>query len=220
MTWVSLGVGLATTAYGADQANDARGTTNALARQQLGGEENRAQRIDTNIALVNQAFDAPNRQAQIRRFMQSLRGYYGDQVGRQKRDTSRKLKFALAGSGLTGGSVDADKHRQLDEDYADAALKAESRVQDETASLRGADEAARINLLNQARTGGDVGTNSSRALTSLQSNLANASNAARGQMAQDTFTNTTDTYRRIAERQARRQGYGYVPGRQDLYGGG
>lgn len=218
MTWVATGATLGTAALGAAQQDDDEDNAARLRRDQEAAELDRQNRISTNIGLINSAFDRPGRKREIGNFMQALRSYYGDDVARQKRTAARGLKFALARAGQTGGSLDIDQHRTLGEEFEDAALAAEGRVQEEGANLQAADERERANLIAQARGGMGLTTSLRRAQSSLESNLGAATTAARGQSLGDLFTATTDTIRNQAERRERRRGFGYTAGRADLYG--
>ena len=218
MTWVATGFAGASFINGALQDDDADKKARRLQGVQQQAEYDRQNRIDTNIGLINQAFDKPGRQNEISNFMQALRGTYGQDVREQHSDTGRKLKFALARSGLTGGSQAIDSKRRLGQEFEDALLDVEGRVETEGQKLRQQDEASRVSLIGQARAGADATTSLRRSSSALTSNLNDATSRATTANLGDLFQQTAGTYKRQEERQARRSGFGYTANRADLYG--
>lgn len=189
-----------------------------LLEQQEAEERHRTQQIEGTQAVINSLFDSPQRQANYQRFLQALRERYGTMLDRQHTDAARNAKFTLARSGLVGGSVDRDVQRGLGEELAEGTLRAEREARGALRDLQGQDEQARQALIDFAARGLDATTAMRRGQAQLQSNLqaarADAGPAALG----DIFSRTAGTYRSIAERQARRQGFGHQANRQDLYG--
>ncbi len=172
------------------------------------------------ISQVNTVFDDPSREAGYNRYLEAIRGIYGDELGRQKTDQARNLKFALARSGLYGGSVDVDSRKRLGDEFARATLQSERSAQSDLTRLRDRDEASRENLIALIRAGANPGETVNRGNSLLTSNLSSALAAGPVQGLGDIFGQTAETYRRINERAAQRRGLGYTATREDIYGRG
>lgn len=103
--------------------------------------------------------------------------------------SSRELKFALARSGLFGGSADVDQHaleqRAYDRGILDVGTMADTGVAD----LRSADEGSRMNLLAQVNAGVDAGSALSGARDALSINADRANAAARSNAIANLFNN-------------------------------
>src|SRR5690242_6662878 len=142
------------------------------AQQQAQEQEAERQRqIAATSAQINALFNDPSRQAQYNQLASDTTKYYTDDLNRQNAIAGRKLKFALARSGLIGGSQQAAEGQQLSDDYTKGLLTASRKGQGAAADLRSADEATRMQLLGMAESGADMSTLSSNATSSLLSNL-------------------------------------------------
>lgn len=185
------------------------GSSNEAARAQNAAnaaEQDRRDAIASTTARVNQIYDAPERQKQHGDFLSALRKYYTDDVNRQKTVADRNSKFALARSGLTGGSAAVDAGRTAGEEYQKGLLTAENRAQSGLSSLRQQDEASRMGLIQLAQSGLDSTTAASRALANTRSDLSGqlADSTAKG--IGDVFAGTTAVYKQQQEAAARRAG--------------
>lgn len=187
-------------------------------------EQQEAQRqaaIQRSSGEINAIFDDPNRQAQVDQLIQDTLGYYRNDLDRQKADTDRSLKFAMARSGLTGGSASVDANRQVGEDYLRGVVEASRRAQEAGANLQMQDENARQSLLAMAQSGLDATTAASRSAGMLQNNLQSGRATATAQGLGDMFGNFADLYRRSREqgerRRAERDTYNTIY--QPMYGG-
>src|SRR5690554_8179011 len=98
-------------------------------RQAEQQERERQARIDQTTGQINQLFDSPDRQQQITDFQSAMQDFYMQDLNRQKGTADRDLSFALARSGLTGGSRQVDANRTLGEDYQRGILDSERRAQ-------------------------------------------------------------------------------------------
>ena len=190
------------------------GTSRAQREAQRTEQERQAQ-IARSVAGVNSVFDAPERTAQYDKFAAALRKQYGDEIGRQRANSARELKFSLARGGLSGGSADVDAQRNLGEEFQRGTLQAEQRVQNAVAGLRQGDEQTRQNLIGLAQSGADVGTAAQRAGAALQQNAQGAFTTA-GALG-DVFGQTAALYKKQQEAAARRAGQQAPVG--SLYGG-
>jgi len=149
-------------------------SSNRAANQANDMERQRQANIRQTTARINQAYQNPQREADIQDFLTASRGVYRDGLDRQHADASRSLKFALARSGLTGGSVAADQARTMGEDYQRGILQADRLAQGHAHDLRNADEQARQSLIAMAQNGiNDTGAGM-QAAQLMQANLAGA----------------------------------------------
>lgn len=175
-------------------------------------ERERQARIAASVGQINQAFDNPNRARELADYLGATRTFYMDDLNRQKGDTDRGLKFAMARSGLSGGSVAIDNARRVGEDYTRGALEADRRAQSSVADLRAQDEQSRLQLIQMAQSGLDATTASSRSFEALRSNLQAGRSTATAQGLGDAFGSFANIYRRSQEEAARRRGEQYVYG--------
>lgn len=174
-------------AYDKDVAGaSAEAATNKAAREKLYGDT-RAASYDLNKTKLDQDREA----------------------------SSRELKFALARSGLFGGSTDVDQHaleqRAYDRGILDTGTMADTGVAD----LRSQDEQSRLGLLSQVNAGVDAGSALSSARDQLSINAQRADAAARGNTIANLFNNIGLLYDR------QNQGAGVLDARRLYpYGGG
>lgn len=188
------------------------GSNNSAQRAAEQAEAERQARITASVGRINAAFDDPSRAAQIQDFLGATRGFYMDDLGRQKAETDRNLKFAMARSGLSGGSVAIDNAGKVGQDYLRGVIEADRRAQGAASDLRAQDEQSRLNLISLAQQGMDATTGNSRALSSLQNNLQAGRSTATAQGIGNAFSGFADLYRRSQEEAARRRGERYVYG--------
>lgn len=149
----------------------------------MGGSSNRAQQEaqraeDARIAAirstqqrVNQVFDAPERAADIADYVGASRDYLTGDLNRQKSDTDRELRFALARGGLIGGSTQNDQQKRVGDDYAKGLLDVDRRARGAGAELEANDQDARARLIQLATSGLDMTTAASQASAAMRSNL-------------------------------------------------
>jgi hypothetical protein len=188
------------------------GSNNSAQRAAEQSENARQARIASSVGQINAAFDNPSRERELGDYLAATRRFYMDDLDRQKGDTDRGLKFAMARSGLTGGSTAIDNARRVGEDYTRGVLESDRRAQSAVADLRGQDEQSRLGLISMAQSGLDATTASSRALSSLQNNLQAGRATATAQGLGDAFGSFSNIYRRSQEESARRRG------EKDVYG--
>lgn len=177
-------------------------------------EAARQQRISTNVASINSAYGS--REGQYKAFADALRQKNTGDLNRQYADAGRSLKFELAGSGLTGGSVAADSGRDLGRQMAEGTVASESKVNAAEAGLRSQDENSRLQLISLAQAGGDIGNAASQTSNMLKANLQGAQSgvSALG----DIFGSTAATYKAMGE--ARNLRRGLTGSYEQIYGGG
>lgn len=175
-------------------------------REAQEAEEQRQARILAATRRIDRIFSSPERQQQYDDFVSALRSYYTQDANRQKVIADRKQKFALARSGLTGGSAAVDAGRQLRDEYNRGVLNAERQAQGAVSDLMSQDQQSRLNLIQLAQTGADVSSAAQNAANAMRVNIAGAQERAQAQGLGDIFGATADTYRRQQEAAERRRG--------------
>lgn len=184
----------------------------------MGGSNDSAQRaaqarqdqqqaaIDQSQAQINAIFDNPQRQADIDDFVNATRQYYQQDLDKQKAQADRSLKFALAKSGLTGGSEQVDQQEQLGESYAKGQLQAEQKALGAGANLQDADEQARQRLIALATSGLDATNAASQSAEAMRTDLQ-AARAGMGANAMgDVFGTFNNFTKNVDDAQQRRRG--------------
>lgn len=94
--------------------------------------------------------------------------------------SDRELRFALSRAGLSGGSVDIDDNDKQDLAYDKGALTARSMGDESAAKFRTADEASRLDIINQIQSGVDSGAAISSAQRGLELSADRANASTRG----------------------------------------
>jgi hypothetical protein len=181
------------------------GGTDKASKQAASEEAARQTAIKGAQSGINSAYDSPQRKAEIADYVNSLRKFFGDDLARQKGDTDRQLKFALAKSGLTGGSTNIDQQKRVGENYARGVLDVERKAQGGGANLESLDQDSRMRLISMATQGLDATTAASQSASAMRSGL-NASKAT--DMANglgDVFANTKSFYQKAADDAVRRR---------------
>lgn len=186
------------------------GGSNRAQQQAEQNERERQEAIRRGTAAVNQAFDDPSRRGYIEGdFLDATRAYLGEDLDRQKSDNDRQLKFAMARSGLAGGSAQVDAAREAGEVYNRGKLEVERRSQGAVADLLGADEQARLNLLAMVQSGLDATTASQRASSAMRNNLLSGKSSSVADGLGDVFGQFADVYRRSQQAKAERDAQKY-----------
>lgn len=187
-------------------------SNNKAQKQAEENERERQRQITETTGRINSIFDDPSRQAQYDKLSADTQAYYMSDLDRQKAINDRKLKFALARSGQTGGTLQADQGRQLGENYLRGVIDVSRRAQGAAADLRSQDEQARMNLIAMAQSGLDVTTAGSQAASSLRNNLLASQAGSTANSLGDAFANMSDVYDRS------RDAYEYRRGQKDFQG--
>lgn len=182
------------------------GAGNGATRRAEQEEKARQARMASGERSVNAAFDSPERQSQYADFIKALRENFMLDATRQKGVADRRLKFANARSGNTGGSVAVDSNRRLGEEFTKGILGAENLAQGSLSDLKADDEASRQSLIGMIRSGADATTASSRMMQMQSSNALGAKSRAVTNGLGDIFSGTSDVYLRSEDAAARRRG--------------
>lgn len=187
-------------------ARDNRDAAAANAQRAADAEAAREKGIAETTGKINSIYDSPERQAQYGDFINAVREKYNTDLGRQSVIANRENKFAIARSGLSGGSRDVDSKRQLGEERAQGILGAENKAQAALGDLKAADNTSRLNLIGLARSGLDATTAASRAMSGLQVGAESARADALQQGIGDVFAATNANVKKQQEAAALREG--------------
>ena len=202
----------------------------------LGGGSNKAQQqaaaddakkqadIDAAIAGINKIYDSPDRQKQYDQLGADTTKYYTDDVNKQEAINARKLKFAMARSGLAGSSEQAYQGGQLGQAYEKALIAASRQGQSAEANLKAQDEQQRQNLIGMAEAGLDAGTAANQATRGLQNNLLSANASSTADSLGNMFGDFSSMYQNSQDAKQARSGllygYGSIFSGSPMFGGG
>lgn len=195
---------------------------NTAADEAAAAEKARQAAIAATQGRVNAVFDSPARDAEIERAVAGRRDLDTRELNREKANTDRQLKFALARNGQIGGSTQIDKGKEFAESYSRGLLNVERGAQGFGAGIRGADQDSRARLISLATAGLDATTGAQQAAEAMRVNLqaGNADRNASG--VADAFAGFSDFLKRSREMADRRKadsvsGINYY--RPSMYGG-
>lgn len=163
------------------------GGSNRAANEANRMEQERQAQIAATQGRVNQIFNDPSRAADISDYVGAVREYFTDDLNRQKTDSDRQLRFALARGGLTGGSTQRDQQQRFAEDYGRGVLNIEQRALGAGADLEASDQDARARLIQLATSGLDATTAAQQASAAMRSNLQAGRSTAMAQGLGDMF---------------------------------
>lgn len=153
------------------------GGSNKAADEANRAEQERQSSIQRTQSAINAVFDGAGRESEIQDFIDATRDFYTQDLNRQKADTDRQLRFALARGGLTGGSTQIDQQRRFADDYARGLLQVEQKAQGAGTNVRAADQDARARLITLATSGLDATTGAQQAAASMRNSIdANRAN--------------------------------------------
>lgn len=133
------------------------GTDNSAAKHAQQADAARQEQIKQSIAQITGAYSSPQRQAQYDTYGTNLKGYYTNQVNEQEGANARNLKFAMARSGLTGGSASVDANTQLQKDYSKGLIQAAQQAAAGKSALQQSDINSKNQLISLAQQGSYTG---------------------------------------------------------------
>ncbi len=179
--------------------------------------------IASATSQINALYDSPQRAMDIGNLVKSTRQYYTNQLNQQNQINARNLKFAMARSGLVGGSAQADQSAQLGKDYEQGLLTANQRAQGAGAQLKAQDEASRAQMLGLVQSGMDATAATQQGAAGIQSALQSAQAGATANSLGDVFGNLAGVYNTSMTADAVRRGmmnpYGSIFPMQAMMGG-
>lgn len=198
-------------------SNKAADAANAMNAQQQ-------KDIQNSVGQITQAYDNPNRVAQYDAYKQNLSNYYTGQVNNQEAVNARNLKFAMARSGLTGGSAAVDSNTQLQKDYTQGLLQASQQATAGTSALEQADVNSKNQLIGLAQQGNFTGAIPTEAAQAQNASLGAAANFGQANGLGNLFAGTAGIYQNeqtaAANRRAQQTPIGSLYGSSANYGGG
>jgi hypothetical protein len=172
--------------------------------------------INNSVTQIQNAYANPNRQAQYTQYGNTLQNYYTGQVNNQEAINARNLKFAMARSGLSGGSAAVDSNTQLQKDYSQGLLQATQAATSGVNSLKQADINSQNQLINMAQAGGNVGSIPGQVAQAQAANLGMGQNYANANAVNNLFAGTGQIYNNeqnaAALRKAQTSPYGSLYG--------
>ncbi len=176
------------------------------AREAQAAERERQSAIQNSVNRINQVFDNPNREAQYADVLNAARAFYQRDLDEKNTENNRQLKFSLARSGNTGGSLARDQGTNAGKAYSRGLLEADRLAQSQQANLRSDDQSARLNLIAMAQSGLDATTGAQQAASAMRNNLqaGKATSAVDG--VGDIFGSFANIYRTSREDYQRRRG--------------
>lgn len=169
-------------------------------------ERKRQIQVSNSVNAIESAFGGSSRKSQLEDFVNALRKQFTTEAGRQRKDVSRRSKFGLARSGLTGGSAAADRSVNIGREFQTGILEGERLSQSSLADLISADERSKQNLIALAQGGASVTTAASQAGAALKSNLASASSRTSASSLGDIFSDIEGTLTASEKAAGRRRG--------------
>lgn len=148
--------------------------------------------INGNVNAIDSAFN--NRQPEYDQYRKGLQAQYQQELDRQQAIAGRNNKFALARSGLTGGSAAVDSGRTLGQEEQLGTLAAQQQVNSNVSKLQANDQATRQQMISLAQSGNNIGDAATQTSQALQANLGQATSVNAAQGLGDAFAQTTNAY--------------------------
>jgi hypothetical protein len=170
------------------------GTSNKAADAAAAQDAQRQQQINDSIKQITAAYASPQRAQQINAYGQNVQNYLTGQVNEQEATNARNLKFAMARSGLTGGSAAVDSNTQLQKDYAKGLLQASQQAQSAVAGLQQSDINAKNQLIGLAQQGSYIGAIPTQIAQAQSASLGAAQNFASPSALGNLFASTAGIY--------------------------
>ena len=146
------------------------GSGNAV-REAEAAERERREEIAAAQRRVEEIFGSPQREADILGVEDATRAFLQGDLDRKKGDTDRQLKFSLARSGLSKGSVDVDLNSRLADDFLRGILEVERRSKTAGSTLRAEDARSKSGLFSQILGGLDSTLAADQANSALGRNI-------------------------------------------------
>lgn len=180
------------------------GGGNDATKQAAAQEAAQQATISKNVNQIDSAFS--NRQPEYDQYRQGLQAQYQQELDRQQAIAGRNNKFALARSGLTGGSAAVDSGRLLGQEEQLGTLAAQQQVNSGVSKLQAQDESTRQQMISLAQSGNDIGNAATETSQALRANLGQAQSVNAAQGLGDVFAQTANSYNNEQTASALRNG--------------
>lgn len=133
---------------------------------------------------------------------QDILNFKTPQLDKQREKAERNLRFQLARTGQTGGSLAQDQKYELNDNYSRGLADLTNQKEAAVNTARAADEQTRIDLINRIRSGMDQASAVASANAQTTSNIDSARDSALGQSLQDYFSGMGYLYGQNQQQQA------------------
>ena len=170
------------------------GTGNSAANAANAYNVQQQKQIQDSVNQINAAYSNPNRTNQYAAYDKNLTNYYNTNVNNQEAINARNLKFAMARSGLTGGSAAVDSNTQLQKDYSQGLIQASQAATAGTSALEQADIQAKNQMISMAQAGGSIGQIPGQVASSQAATLGAAQNYGNVNSLNNLFAGTQGIY--------------------------
>lgn len=170
------------------------GTSNSAANAASAADATRQSQINSSIQQITNAYASPQRTSQVDQYGQQVGNYLTGQVNTQEATNARNLKFAMARSGLTGGSAAVDSNTQLQKDYSTGLLQASQQAQTAKAGLQQADVNSKNQMIGLAQQGSYTGAIPQQIAQAQSTSLGAAQNYANPSALGNLFAGTSALY--------------------------
>lgn len=194
------------------------GQSNKAAQQAEQSERDRMARVAQSTSAINATYGDPRRANDINDYGRAVLEFQRKDLDRGKAEADRQSRFAMARTGLTGGSRDVDVNRDLAETYDRGVLDATRKSEGAMAQLRSQDQNAKNNLIALAQSGMDATTAAQQAAEGIRVNLANARADMGQQSIGNLFSRFADIYKTSQEQKGKREAQRYAGGYDGLFG--
>ena len=192
------------------------GTGNSAANAANAANAQQQADIQKSVGQITSAYSNPNRANQYAQYNKNLSDYYTGNVNNQEAINARNLKFAMARSGLTGGSAAVDSNTQLQKDYTQGLLNASQQATAGTSALEQSDVNAKNQLIGLAQQGNFTGAIPTQVAQAQSASLGAAQNYGQANGLANLFAGTAGIYQNeqtaAANRKAQSSPFGSLYG--------
>lgn len=194
------------------------GASDSASKEAQASERERLANVQRSTAAINAAYGSDRRRGEIADYGKAVQAFLSQDLDRNKVEADRNTRFAMARSGLTGGSRDIDVNRELAETYQRGVLDNTRKASGAVATLESQDQQAKNNLIALAQSGMDATTAAQQASEGIRVNLANARADMQQQSVGDLFSKFANIYKTSQEQKGKKEAQRYAGGYDGLYG--
>lgn len=194
------------------------GADDSASKEAQASERERLANVQRSTAAINAAYGSDRRRGEIADYGRAVQAFLAQDLDRNKTEADRSTRFAMARSGLTGGSRDIDVNRELAETYQRGVLDNTRKASGAVAQLESQDQQAKNNLIALAQSGMDATTAAQQASEGIRVNLANARADMQQQSVGDLFSKFANIYKTSQEQKGKKEAQRYAGGYDGLYG--
>lgn len=161
----------------------------------------------TNAAIqaINAQYGTPQQVATNQNYVNAIQQGLTQQLNNQQQLASKNLNFALARSGLQGGSQAAGENAQLQKSYVNGLLQASQAAQSAGSNLVASQNAQKNSLIAQASGANLTGAYATPSAQAINAQLQNAGNNAGAAAVGNVFGQAAQFYNAEQQQAANRQ---------------